>query len=85
VPGGHGRLCLFEKTRRRSDRWKRCGAFIDGRFKYYGIDATIKARVRALEEKREAEHAIKEEERRKRKLHWMRGETKSCGKAWETL
>jgi hypothetical protein len=35
-------------------------AFVDGRFKYYGSDAAIKERVRALEEKREAEHAIKE-------------------------
>jgi len=42
-------------------------AFVDGRFKYYGSDATIKERVRALEEKREAEHAIKEEKHMKRK------------------
>jgi hypothetical protein len=45
-------------------------AFVDGRFKYCGSDATIKERVRALEEKREAEHAIKEEKR----LKWIRAQ-----------
>jgi hypothetical protein len=41
-------------------------AFVDGKFKYYG-NATIKERVRALEEKRKVELAIKEETRLKRK------------------
>eukprot|EP01082_Thalassiosira_pseudonana_P008928 g7945.t1 g7945 contig26:628814-630550(+) len=41
-------------------------AFVDVRFKYYGSDAIIKERVRALEEKQEAELAIKEEKRQKR-------------------
>jgi hypothetical protein len=47
-------------------------AFVDVRFKYYGSDASIKERVRALEEKQEAErkaeYAIKEEKRQQRKL-----------------
>eukprot|EP01082_Thalassiosira_pseudonana_P005550 g4957.t1 g4957 contig18:316959-317933(-) len=45
-------------------------AFVDVRFKYYGSDATIKERVRGLEEKREekrkADLAIKEAKRLKR-------------------
>jgi hypothetical protein len=46
-------------------------AFVDVWFKYYGSDATIKERVRALEEKWKAERkavlAIKEEKRQQRK------------------
>ncbi|ACI64455.1 predicted protein [Thalassiosira pseudonana CCMP1335] len=45
-------------------------AFVDVRFKYYGSDAIIKARVRALEVKRKAELAIKEEKRQKREEKW---------------
>eukprot|EP01082_Thalassiosira_pseudonana_P007185 g6353.t1 g6353 contig23:270771-272501(-) len=43
-------------------------AFVDVRFKYYGSDAIIKERVRALEEKQEVELAIKEEKHQERKL-----------------
>ena len=48
-------------------------AFVDVRFKYYGSDATIKERVRALEEKRKAELAIKEERLQRKRAQEEKG------------
>jgi len=58
---------LFEELAKLKLKGAIGSAFVDGGFKYYGSDATIKERVSVLEEKREAELAIKEETCLKRK------------------
>jgi hypothetical protein len=61
---------LFEESATLKLKGAIGSAFVDDRFKYYGSDATIKEKVRSLEEKQEekrkAELATKEEKRQKR-------------------